>query len=469
MPDPTDSSNIGADEWVSLADERIESRRGLLGGIERRWARVPPWARLVLLVGAAAIFGIATGNEFYQRVGFNTIYYAMLALGLNVVVGWAGLLDLGYVAFFGVGAYTYAFLDSPKVGLHWPPLATMAVATLGCALVGLVVGLPSRRLLGDYLAIITLFFGQIFFNVVGNLNITNGPNGLTDLDPLSFLGYHITDVRGYYYVALILFTLVVVVLWLLSNSRTGRAWRSLREDPLAAQLLGMPINPLKLLAFAFGAGVAGLTGTLFAALEVNIFPSNFYLDVLITLYAIVILGGAGSMSGVILGAFTITVGLELLNTPHNARLVFYVVIAGGLLLWLRPWYWLAGVIGGTVAFGFAVNAIVTGVWPSGTHPLEFGGQSRTMSSWVVELTDPTTAGGYAYAALIAAVLGITLLHGWARKIALIPLLYLAAFVWENKLVLNPSVTALILLGALLIALMIMRPTGLLGKARVEIG
>src|SRR5262249_18613564 len=153
------------------------------GWVERQWSRVPPWGRLVLVVGAAAIFGFATSDQYYQRVGFNTIYYAILALGLNVVVGWAGLLDLGDVAFFRIGAYTYAFLDSPKYGVHWPPLATMAVATLLCAVVGVLVGLPSRRLLGDYLAIITLFFGQIFYNLVGNLDQTNGPNGLTNLDP----------------------------------------------------------------------------------------------------------------------------------------------------------------------------------------------------------------------------------------------------------------------------------------------
>ena len=116
---------------------------------------------------------------------------------------------------------------------------------------------------------------------------------------------------------------------------------------MAAQLLGMPVNWLRLLAFAFGAGVAGLTGTVFAALEVNIFPSNFYLDVLITLYAIVILGGAGSMAGVMLGAFTIIVGLELLSTPENARLVFYTVIGVGLAVWLRPVRWIPIVVGGT--------------------------------------------------------------------------------------------------------------------------
>ena len=187
-----------------------------------RGRTISPPIRFALLVGGLAVFGVATSNQYYQHVGFNTLYYAVLALGLNVVVGWAGLLDLGYVAFFGLGAYGYALLDSPKFGLHWPTPATMLLACLGCAVVGVLVSLPSRRLFGDYLAIITLFFGQIFYNLVGNLSITNGPNGLTDLDPLGFFGLHINTVRSYFYVALVLFTVVVSVLWLINHSRTGR-------------------------------------------------------------------------------------------------------------------------------------------------------------------------------------------------------------------------------------------------------
>jgi branched-chain amino acid transport system permease protein len=465
---PQTGPQIGADEWVARQDER-HRRSPLHRLVDEFDRRVSPPLRFFLLVAGAAIFGIATDNEYYQRVGFNTLYYAALALGLNVVVGWAGLLDLGYVAFFGLGAYAYGFLDSPKFGLHWPTPATIVVVCIGCAVVGVLVSIPSRRLFGDYLAIITLFFGQIFYNVAGNwTTITNGQNGLTNLDPLDFFGLHITTVRRYYYVALVLFTVVVIILWLINHSRTGRAWRSLREDQMAAQLLGIPVNSMKLLAFAFGAAVAGLTGTVFASLEVNIFPNNFYLSVLITLYAIVILGGAGSMSGVMLGAFVIIVGLELLSTPDNARLLFYVGIGIGLALFLRPLKWLAIVVCGTIALGFAVNSIATAAWPSGTKPTTFGGQNPTMSSWVVELTNPVRTGAWSYAILIAAVLCLTLLKGWVRKVALIPTLYLAAFVWENVLVLNPAVTALILLGALLISLMIVKPTGLLGKARVEV-
>src|SRR5439155_18325078 len=328
--------------------------------------------------------------------------------------------------------------------------------------------------------IVTLFFGQIFYVLVNNADritlpwksqptdITGGPNGIAGVDNLSFLGIHVTTVRGYYYVALVIFSVVVGALWLVNNSRTGRAWRSLRDDPLAAQVLGMPINPLKLTAFAFGAAIAGLTGTVFAALQAGVFPNNFYLDLLITIYAMVILGGAGSLGGVVLGAIAINVTLEILRTPGNARELFYVVVALALVKWVRPWWVLTAVAGATVGLGFAVHAIVTAAWPSGTHPSPLGPQSQTMKVWVVELTRPDRVGSFAYVALIAAVLGVVALKGHLRTIALAPLIYLAAFVWENKLVLEPSVTRLIFLGALLVALMNVRPQGLLGTSRVEI-
>ncbi len=245
-----DPQQVGADEWVARADELTERPRGLAGALESGWKRLPPAAQLLAVVGAAAVFGGATSNDYYLRVGVNTLIYALLAVGLNVVVGWAGLLDLGFVAFFGFGAYCYAFLSSDQFGLHWPSLASLPVIVFACAALGLFVGLPSRRLRGDYLAIVTLFFAQIFYVLVNNADritlpwkshptdITGGPNGIAGIDNLSFLGIHVTSVRGYYYIALVIFTVVVAALWLVNNSRTGRAWRALRDDPLAAQLLG---------------------------------------------------------------------------------------------------------------------------------------------------------------------------------------------------------------------------------------
>ena len=211
-------------------------------------------------------------------------------------------------------------------------------------LLGFLVALPSRRLVGDYLAIVTLFFGQLFVTVTNNgnrisilgftrgYNVTNGPNGIANVDPFHLFGHQLESLRSYYYVALLFFVVVLRAVYLVSDSRTGRAWRSLREDSLAAELMGMPVNRLKLYAFAFGAAVAGLTGTLFASLKTAVFSSDFDTPVLITIYAMVILGGAGSLGGVILGAIVVNVSLEVLRTPNHATWMFFVLIIAELLM-----------------------------------------------------------------------------------------------------------------------------------------
>ena len=211
----------------------------------------------------------------------------MLALGLNVVVGWGGLLDLGYLMFYGFGALTYANLRSDQFDLHWPTLLVIAIAIVGGALLGILVGLPSKRLSGDYLAIVTLFAYQIFISIlIGGDNIfgtdlTGGVNGILKVDPLSFFGHVIPVSKdggvfnvAYLYIALAFFTVLFVALRFVDRSRTGRAWRSLREDSLAAQLMGMPVPWLKLMAFSFGAAIASLTGTLFVALNGAVFPGQ---------------------------------------------------------------------------------------------------------------------------------------------------------------------------------------------------
>ncbi len=437
---------------------------------------MPFAGRLGLLVAAAALFPLGTGDDYLLRVGINTLLYALLALGLNVVVGWAGLLDLGYIAFYGFGAYCYAFLSSSHFGAHWPTLPAMGAIVVATAGLGLLLGLPSRRLFGDYLAIVTLFFAEIFQTLVTNADritlpwnggptdITGGPNGIVGLDNMSFFGLHVTTPRGYFYVGLVAFVLVAGALHLVDGSRTGRAWRALREDAVAAELIGTPVNRLRLLAFSFGAAVAGLTGTIFAALQGATFPANFDLAVLVTVYAMVILGGAGSLWGVVFGAVTVNVVLEMLRTAGPARMLFYGVTLAALAAFLRPRWWSPVVVGGTIAFGFAVHAIVTAAWPGG-----MSSHHGFTGHWVVLLKSPEHTGNVAYGALLASVLLLTLLRRPARFLALIPVLYLAAFVWENRLVVEPSITRLILLGSLMIALMAARPQGLLGQARSELG
>ena len=249
----------------------------------------------------------------------------MLAVGLNITVGWAGLLDLGYVAFYGFGAYAYAWVSSDHFDLHWPTVPTILAVVAVTALLGLLVGLPSRRLSGDYLAIVTLFFAQMFYELTVNLdrinvpwsdktlNLTGGPNGIPGIDNMEIFGIDLTSFQDYYFLLLILLAVVVVALHRLNQSRTGRAFRAIREDPLAAELMTIPINWLKLLAFSMGAAVAGLAGTVFAAVQVGTFPQNFQVMLLIMIYAALILGGLGSIPGAILGAVVVGAVPEILR------------------------------------------------------------------------------------------------------------------------------------------------------------
>jgi len=470
---------IGVDSWAAEAEDRREA-----GPVRRAFERVPRSARFGAFLVAASVVPLLSSNEYVIRVGVDTLVYALLALGLNVVVGFAGLLDLGYVAFYGFGAYAYALLSSDKFGVHWPAEASLPVIVVAAAIVGLMLGLPSRRLLGDYLAIVTLFFGQAFvtFTTNGNrltllghsraVDLTSGPNGISGLDPLNFFGQHVNSIQGYFYVSLITLALVMIALHFTAESRTGRAWKALREDPLAAEAMSIPVNRLKLLAFMFGAGVAGLTGTISAAVDGAVFPDNYDIPLLITIYAMVILGGAGSLSGVVLGAITINVSLEVLRDANQARWLFYSAILITLVAKMRPWPKLAAVLASLVGFGYAFHAIVAAAWPAGTKGQAAGGDAiaRVVQGWVIRPERHTMLiGNYAFVGLIAAVLVLTLLHGIWRTVFLVPTLYLAAFVWENRLDFEPSTTRLIVLGALLIVLMNARPQGLLGTARVEIG
>ncbi len=476
-PDEAPVPRIGVDEWVATHGARTQ-----LGRLQRELARVPrPGFYLAFAVGAALLPAL-TSDGYIIRVGFDTLLYMLLALGLNITVGYAGLLDLGYIAFYGFGAYGYAMLASPQFGLHWDTLAVIPVVVVATMLLGFLVALPSRRLVGDYLAIVTLFFGQLFVTVYQNgeamsllgftrqYDVTGGPNGIPDIDPFNAFGASIQSLTGYFYAALIVFVVVLGALYLVDQSRTGRAWKSLREDPLAAELMGMPVNRLKLVAFAFGAAVAGLTGTLFAALNGAVFAADFDTPTLIVVYAMLILGGAGSLGGVILGALIVNVSLEVLRTPDHATWVFYGLLLVTLLMRLRPWRVLAVVLGGTIGLGYSAHAIASAWWPRGVHgSASVGGWIGSgLEGWALHPTNADMIGNFAFVALVLAVLWVTTLRGWAQKLAMIPTLYLAAFVWENVLVVEPSVTRLILVGVILIVLMNARPQGLLGTARVEI-
>ena len=472
---------IGQDEWVARLGANRAARGGRLGVLEERVRAVPWWGWLLLLVAAFALLPVVADSGYVRRVAFDTTIYMLLALGLNVVVGWGGLLDLGYVAFYGVGAYAYALLDSDLFGIHLPSIVSIPLIVAIGALVGFLVGLPSRRLVGDYLAIVTLFFLQIFLTVSTNgdeilgHNITNGANGILNIDPLNLFGHDLVVEHGgifavaYLYAGIAFVAVVYVALHLVNASRTGRAWRSLREDPLAAETMGMPVSLLKLMAFSFGAGVAALTGTLFAALNASTFPLTFSFPLLITIYTMVILGGQGNQFGVAIGAIVISVLLELLRDPSNARVLFYAFALLAIVAALGRSRTLGIVLAATLVFGFAAHAVAGSIdhnWIAGETD---GGLADALAGWVIV---PTTLGDWfgptAYIGLVGFGLVLTLLRGTLRLALLVPTLYLAAFVWENVLLAQPEPTRYIVLGGILIALMVVRPNGMLGERRMEI-
>jgi branched-chain amino acid transport system permease protein len=508
-PPGTTDPQIGADEWVSRSTERILGRGGLVGRAEQQFRRIPPTVRFFGIFGLVALIPVLTSDDYLIRIGTVTLVFALLALGLNVSVGFAGLLDLGYIAYYGFGAYGYAMLASSKFGVHWQAWEAIPVVVGAAILLGFLLALPSRRLSGDYLAIVTLFFGQIFYVLVtqgyrisllglnkdlglksANWDVTGGPNGIADVNGFRAFGVTALTDHAYFYITLIAVVLVFAGLHFANTSRTGRAWRALNDDPLAAQVMSMRINWLKMLAIGVGAGIGALAGTINAALLQGAFPDDYNTMVLITIYAVVILGGAGSLSGAILGAFVVTVGLEALRPgtefadwTSNGRGLFYVTILIVLLVALRPRRRLLTVLGGAIAFGIVMHAIVGAAWPRGVHGGILNGANEFSGGgsigWAIRHWLVLPAGTYQFGQytvfnylvvlLIAMILGLTLLRGWMRDLLLIPTIWLAAFVYETRLIEEGSgATRFLLLGAGLIVIMARRPQGLLGKPRVEI-
>jgi branched-chain amino acid transport system permease protein len=294
-----------------------------------------------LVIVAPMIIGAAGGNYWVRVLDF-AMLYVMLSLGLNVVVGFAGLLDLGYIAFYAVGAYTAALLSSPHLasqfewiahlapgGLHVPFFIIVPIAMALAATFGVLLGAPTLRLRGDYLAIVTLGFGEIVRIFMNNLdrpvNITNGPKGITGIAPVhvgdfslaqthEFLGFKFPSVYLYYYLFVLCSLFVIWVCTRLQHSRLGRAWAAIREDEIAAKAMGINTRNVKLLAFAMGASFGGLSGAMFGAFQGFVSPESFTLTESIVLLACVVLGGMGHIPGVILGAVLLAVLPEFLRS-----------------------------------------------------------------------------------------------------------------------------------------------------------
>ena len=295
------------------------------------------WAIALLLL---PLMLQSVGNA-WVRIADMALLYVLLALGLNIVVGYAGLLDLGFVAFFAVGAYVFGLLASPHLtdtfpwiaamfpnGLHTPLWAVIPIGAALAGLFGVLLGAPTLKLRGDYLAIVTLGFGEIirvFMNNLDNpVNITNGPKGLGAIDPMTVMGHslsrkldlgfvELSSVTQYYYLFLALVLVSVLICYRLQTSRIGRAWMAIREDEIAAKAMGINTRNLKLMAFGMGATFGGVAGVMFASFQGFVSPESFSLMESVMIVAMVVLGGLGHLPGVILGAVLLSALPEVLR------------------------------------------------------------------------------------------------------------------------------------------------------------
>jgi branched-chain amino acid transport system permease protein len=298
------------------------------------------WVLLAAFLLVLPLIGQYFGNA-WVRIMALALLYVLLALGLNIVVGYAGLLDLGYVAFYAVGAYLFAWLASPHLwevfpalqavmpgGMHTPVGVAVLLGALLAGIAGVLLGAPTLRLRGDYLAIVTLGFGEIIRVFLNNLeapvNLTNGPRGIDRIDslkifgfdlgqPFQVLGFEVASVTNYYYFFLLLVVVSVVICHRLGNSRIGRAWMAIREDEVAAKAMGINTRNLKLMAFGMGATFGGVSGVMFASFQGFVSPESFSLQESVLIVAMVVLGGLGHLPGVIVGALLLAALPEVLR------------------------------------------------------------------------------------------------------------------------------------------------------------
>jgi len=291
------------------------------------WQRRVAWG-----LGVVAVVGpLVAPNDYWIGVMTRICLYGTLALGLNIVVGFAGLLDLGYVAFFGIGSYLYAFLASPHFGLHLPFFVALPIIVVLTAFSGILIGAPTLRLRGDYLAIVTLGFGEITYLLLINLdrpiNITGGPSGIVGIDVPVLVGFALSRNIEYYYLFLAAVAFALFASARLRHSRIGWAWQAIREDELAARAMGINTTVAKLQAFAIGASFAGIGGSFLASWQKSVFPDNFLFTESINILAMVILGGVGNLLGVVLGAVLLVALPEVFRDFQAYRL-----LAFGLML-----------------------------------------------------------------------------------------------------------------------------------------
>ncbi|MBG0790502.1 MAG: branched-chain amino acid ABC transporter permease [Desulfovibrionaceae bacterium] len=302
------------------------------GAIQAAYEKTPTWMVLAVVFALAVIYPLLTGR-YAHDVAIQVLVYVCLGLGLNIVIGLAGLLDLGYIAFYGVGAYTYALM-SLHFGLSF--WLCLPVSAFFAAIAGCIIGYPTLRMRGDYLAIVTLGFGEIVRIILNNwMALTNGPNGILSIPRPEIFGYSFRSLSSMYYVILGIAIVTIISVYRLNYSRIGRAWEAIREDETAAELMGVNTFLLKLLAYAMGATFAGFAGAFFAARMKFVGPESFTFLESAMVLAMVILGGMGSIPGVILGVLALVALPEVFRELELYRmLVFGGVMT--LMMLVRP-------------------------------------------------------------------------------------------------------------------------------------
>lgn len=292
----------------------------------------PALAILLLLSLSVPLYA----NDYYQVILTNAFLYAVLALGLNVVVGYAGLLDLGYAAFFAVGAYTTGILTQHFGFSFWE---TIPCAIIAAAIAGVIIGGPTLRLRSDYLAIVTLGFGEIVRLIARNLDITGAATGLVGIPSPSFFGHVLSGTTSYYYIFLVLVVLAIFVSHRLLHSRLGRAWFYVRYDEDAAEAMGINKVRVKLSAYVIGAIIGSIGGVFFAANLGAISPPAFKFHQSVLVLMAVILGGMGRIPGVVLGAFIVILGPELLRPIGSYRLLVFALFMLAIMLFRPSGVW----------------------------------------------------------------------------------------------------------------------------------
>lgn len=282
-----------------------------------------------ILLFIALILGLIIKNPYWIRVFDTAMIYVLLALGLNVVLGYTGLLNMGFAGYFAIGAYMWGLLASPQHGLHLPFYFVFPLAGLVTGLIGYIISLPIKDLRGDYFAVVTIGLGEIIRILANNLALTNGALGIIKIDPIDLGFYKFNSDLDYYYFLIFIIVITIIIMKRIENSYIGEAWMAIREDEIAAKAMGINTRAMKLLACFIGAIPAGLAGVIFAAIQTYINPVSFRSSESVAIIAMVMVGGRGNVAGAVLGALLLTILPEPMRGTalDGARILIF-----GLLL-----------------------------------------------------------------------------------------------------------------------------------------